>query len=77
MYLSECGGFLTSPEGSFSYPNTPGHDQYDHEVSCAWVIRVDGSKVSYRVYFVSVISLSTGSLHLTLKNPCNFRGLHK
>uniref|UniRef100_A0A3Q1IYA9 Uncharacterized protein n=1 Tax=Anabas testudineus TaxID=64144 RepID=A0A3Q1IYA9_ANATE len=41
----ECGGFLSSPEGSFSYPNTPGHDQYDHEVSCAWVIRVDGSKI--------------------------------
>uniref|UniRef100_A0A3B5AXX3 Cubilin n=1 Tax=Stegastes partitus TaxID=144197 RepID=A0A3B5AXX3_9TELE len=34
----ECGGYLTGPAGSFSYPNNPGHDEYDHQVSCAWVI---------------------------------------
>lgn len=54
MCVSECGGFLSSPEGSFSYPNTPGHDQYDHEVSCAWVIRVDGSKVRYSIYIKEI-----------------------
>ncbi|XP_015810319.3 cubilin [Nothobranchius furzeri] len=41
----ECGGQLTGPAGSFSYPNTPGHDQYDHQVSCAWVIRTDPEKI--------------------------------
>ncbi|KAF7648099.1 hypothetical protein LDENG_00162070 [Lucifuga dentata] len=41
----ECGGHLTGPAGSFSYPNTPGHDQYDHGVDCNWVIRVDPSKI--------------------------------
>ncbi|XP_028288640.1 cubilin [Parambassis ranga] len=40
-----CGGSLTGPAGSFSYPNTPGHDEYDHLVSCAWVIRVDPNKI--------------------------------
>uniref|UniRef100_A0A3Q3MXM2 Cubilin n=1 Tax=Mastacembelus armatus TaxID=205130 RepID=A0A3Q3MXM2_9TELE len=41
----ECGGYLSGPAGSFSYPNTPGHDEYDHQVSCAWVIRIDSNKV--------------------------------
>uniref|UniRef100_A0AAX7VLU9 Cubilin n=1 Tax=Astatotilapia calliptera TaxID=8154 RepID=A0AAX7VLU9_ASTCA len=40
-----CGGYLTGPAGSFSYPNTPGHDEYDHEVSCAWVIHTDANKI--------------------------------
>uniref|UniRef100_A0A671XF34 Cubilin n=1 Tax=Sparus aurata TaxID=8175 RepID=A0A671XF34_SPAAU len=40
-----CGGHLTGPAGSFSYPNTPGHDEYDHQVSCAWVIRVEANKI--------------------------------
>ncbi|XP_064190205.1 cubilin [Anguilla rostrata] len=40
-----CGGYLTGPAGTFSYPNTPGSDQYDHMVSCAWVIRVDPNKI--------------------------------
>ena len=43
--LSVCGGYLTGPAGTFSYPNTPGSDQYDHQVSCAWVIRTDVNKV--------------------------------
>uniref|UniRef100_A0AAQ4PGY7 Cubilin n=1 Tax=Gasterosteus aculeatus aculeatus TaxID=481459 RepID=A0AAQ4PGY7_GASAC len=33
------------PAGSFSYPNTPGHDEYEHQVSCAWVIRIDPNKI--------------------------------
>ncbi|XP_034427678.1 cubilin [Hippoglossus hippoglossus] len=41
----ECGGYLTGPAGSFSYPNTPGHDEYDHQVSCAWVIRTDPDQI--------------------------------
>ncbi|KAG7527098.1 cubilin [Solea senegalensis] len=40
-----CGGDLTGPAGSFSYPNTPGHDEYDHQVSCAWVVRVAQNKI--------------------------------
>ncbi|XP_056290732.1 cubilin [Pseudoliparis swirei] len=40
-----CGGYLSGPAGSFSYPNTPGHDEYNHQVSCAWVIRVDPNKI--------------------------------
>ncbi|XP_046880031.1 cubilin [Hypomesus transpacificus] len=40
-----CGGNLYGPAGTFSYPNTPGSDQYDHAVSCAWVIRADASKI--------------------------------
>ncbi|XP_076146859.1 cubilin [Alosa pseudoharengus] len=40
-----CGGVLTGPAGTFSYPTNPGHDQYPHQVSCAWVIRVDSSKI--------------------------------
>ncbi|XP_066539114.1 cubilin [Hoplias malabaricus] len=41
----ECGGLLQAPSGTFSYPNNPGHDQYDHMVSCAWVIRTDPDKI--------------------------------
>ncbi|XP_060950209.1 cubilin [Limanda limanda] len=41
----ECGGYLTGPAGSFSYPNTPGHDEYDHQVNCAWVIRTDPDQI--------------------------------
>lgn len=46
IFVTECGGVLEGPAGTFSYPNTPGHDQYDHMVSCAWVIRTDADKVS-------------------------------
>ncbi|XP_072307339.1 cubilin [Eucyclogobius newberryi] len=41
----ECGGFLIGPAGSFSYPNNPGHEEYDHMVSCAWVIRTEPNKI--------------------------------
>lgn len=50
MCGSECGGVLEGPSGTFSYPNTPGHDQYDHMVSCAWVVRTDADKVSDNIY---------------------------
>ncbi|XP_043916230.1 cubilin-like [Protopterus annectens] len=40
-----CGGSLSGPAGTFSYPNNPGSDQYDHQVSCAWVVRVDSNKI--------------------------------
>lgn len=46
MLVPECGGYLTGPAGTFSYPNNPGHDEYDHQVSCAWVIHTDANKVS-------------------------------
>lgn len=49
MCVSECGGVLEGPSGTFSYPNTPGHDQYDHMVSCAWVVRTDADKVGNHV----------------------------
>lgn len=49
--FSECGGYLTGPAGSFSYPNTPGHEDYDHQVSCAWVIRVESDKVCSLFFF--------------------------
>ncbi|KAF4095682.1 cubilin isoform X1 [Onychostoma macrolepis] len=41
----ECGGVLESPAGTFSYPTNPGTGDYDHQVSCAWVIRTDPSKI--------------------------------
>lgn len=50
MCVLECGGVLEGPSGTFSYPNTPGHDQYDHMVSCAWVVRTDADKVSDNLY---------------------------
>ncbi|XP_063063043.1 cubilin [Engraulis encrasicolus] len=40
-----CGGVLSGPAGTFSYPTNPGHDQYPHQVSCAWVIRVESNKI--------------------------------
>lgn len=56
LYVSECGGVLEGPSGTFSYPNTPGHDQYDHMVSCAWVIRTDADKVSDNLYNSQIIN---------------------
>lgn len=51
IFVAECGGVLEGPSGTFSYPNTPGHDQYDHMVSCAWVVRTDEDKVSDNLYY--------------------------
>ncbi|KAK2886327.1 cubilin [Channa argus] len=59
----ECGGSLSGPAGSFSYPNTPGHDEYNHQVSCAWVIRVDPNKV---------LRITFPYFHLENSANCNF-----
>nr|XP_033495310.1 cubilin [Epinephelus lanceolatus] len=59
----ECGGYLTGPAGSFSYPNTPGHDHYDHNVSCAWVIRADSHKI---------LRITFPFFHLESSTNCNF-----
>nr|XP_023646366.1 cubilin [Paramormyrops kingsleyae] len=58
-----CGGYLTGPAGTFSYPNTPGHDEYDHMVSCAWVIRVDADKI---------IRITFPHFHLEDSSGCAF-----
>ncbi|XP_071156308.1 cubilin-like isoform X2 [Mytilus edulis] len=36
--VEECGGYLTTPIGSFSSPNFPG--RYPHSRTCEWKIRV-------------------------------------
>ncbi|XP_014830968.1 PREDICTED: cubilin, partial [Poecilia mexicana] len=59
----ECGGQLTGPAGSFSYPNNPGHDEYDHLVSCTWVVRTDPNKV---------LRITFPFFHLESSNNCNF-----
>ncbi|KAF0028409.1 hypothetical protein F2P81_019496 [Scophthalmus maximus] len=59
----ECGGYLTGPAGSFSYPNTPGGDEYDHLVSCAWVIRTDPDKI---------LRITFPYFHLETSANCNF-----
>ncbi|XP_018518176.1 cubilin-like, partial [Lates calcarifer] len=59
----ECGGYLTGPAGSFSYPNIPGHEEYDHQVSCAWVIRVDPNKI---------LRITFPFFHLENSANCNY-----
>uniref|UniRef100_A0A3B5L191 Cubilin n=1 Tax=Xiphophorus couchianus TaxID=32473 RepID=A0A3B5L191_9TELE len=59
----ECGGQLTGPAGSFSYPNNPGHDEYDHLVSCTWVVRTDPNKV---------LRITFPFFHLESSSNCNF-----
>ncbi|XP_069007315.1 cubilin [Embiotoca jacksoni] len=59
----ECGGVLTGPAGSFSFPNTPGHDQYDHQASCAWVIRTDPDQI---------LRITFPFFHLESSANCNY-----
>ncbi|XP_041670250.1 cubilin [Cheilinus undulatus] len=59
----ECGGSLSGPAGSFSFPNTPGHDEYDHLVSCAWVIRIDPNKI---------LRITFPFFHLESSTNCNY-----
>lgn len=59
----ECGGVLSGPAGTFSYPTNPGSESYPHQVSCAWVIRVDSSKV---------IRISFPYFHLENSASCAF-----
>uniref|UniRef100_A0A4W6F2P1 Cubilin n=1 Tax=Lates calcarifer TaxID=8187 RepID=A0A4W6F2P1_LATCA len=61
--VPECGGYLTGPAGSFSYPNIPGHEEYDHQVSCAWVIRVDPNKI---------LRITFPFFHLENSANCNY-----
>ncbi|MGH0150723.1 UNVERIFIED_CONTAM: hypothetical protein FKN15_032572 [Acipenser sinensis] len=58
-----CGGYLNGLAGTFSYPNTPGSDEYDHQVSCAWVIRTDSDKI-LRITFLF--------FHLESSSGCNY-----
>ncbi|XP_059901037.1 cubilin [Gadus macrocephalus] len=58
-----CGGNLAGPAGSFSYPNTPGHDEYDHLVSCAWVIRTEPHQI---------LHISFPFFELESSASCNF-----
>ncbi|XP_066579431.1 cubilin [Amia ocellicauda] len=58
-----CGGYLTAPAGTFSYPNTPGGDQYDHQVSCAWVVQTSSDKI---------LRITFPHFHLEDSTNCNF-----
>ncbi|KAM4705286.1 LOW QUALITY PROTEIN: cubilin [Rhinophrynus dorsalis] len=40
-----CGGELSGLSGTFSYPSNPGTEQYDHMVSCTWVIKTVPDKI--------------------------------
>ncbi|KAK6490308.1 cubilin [Huso huso] len=58
-----CGGYLNGLAGTFSYPNTPGSDEYDHQVSCAWVIRTDSDKI---------LRITFPFFHLESSSGCNY-----
>ncbi|XP_056155801.1 cubilin [Lampris incognitus] len=58
-----CGGSLTGLGGSFSYPNTPGHDEYEHLLSCAWVVRTDPNKI---------LKITFPYFNLEASTNCNF-----
>lgn len=58
-----CGGYLSGDAGTFSFPNNPGHDQYDHEVSCAWVIHTFSNKI---------LRITFPFFHLESSTNCNF-----
>ncbi|CAH2295941.1 cubilin, partial [Pelobates cultripes] len=45
-----CGGDLSGLSGTLSYPNNPGGEQYEHLLSCTWVIRTVPDK-SLRITF--------------------------
>uniref|UniRef100_F7D8H4 Cubilin n=1 Tax=Ornithorhynchus anatinus TaxID=9258 RepID=F7D8H4_ORNAN len=40
-----CGGSLSGMNGTFSYPNNPGAEEYDHNITCSWVLRTEVDKV--------------------------------
>ncbi|XP_028815099.1 cubilin [Denticeps clupeoides] len=58
-----CGGVLTGPSGTFSYPQNPGEDQYDHMVSCAWVIRIAADQI---------LRITFPYFHLESSATCSF-----
>lgn len=43
-FPAECGGVLTGTEGMVAFPGI-GFVQYNHNVSCAWVIMVPRGQV--------------------------------
>ncbi|XP_068160694.1 cubilin [Antennarius striatus] len=59
----ECGGYLTGPAGTFSYPNNPGHEDYDHLLNCNWQIHTDSNKV---------LRITFPFFHLEDSVNCNF-----
>ncbi|KAJ3611231.1 hypothetical protein NHX12_021247, partial [Muraenolepis orangiensis] len=58
-----CQTQQQGPSGSFSYPNTPGGESYDHLVSCAWVITTDPDKI---------LRVSFPYFQLESSTNCNF-----
>ncbi|XP_061441668.1 cubilin [Rhineura floridana] len=40
-----CGGWLSGLSGSFRYPNNPGTERYNQQVSCSWVIQTAYDKI--------------------------------
>ncbi|XP_034025114.1 cubilin [Thalassophryne amazonica] len=58
-----CGGYLSGPAGSFSHPNTPGHEDYKHNTSCAWVVHVDPNKI---------LSITFPYFELESSTNCNY-----
>ncbi|XP_030055456.1 cubilin isoform X1 [Microcaecilia unicolor] len=58
-----CGGYLRGSSGTFSYPNNPGSEQYDHQVSCAWVVQTDPGKI---------LRISFPFFHLEESSRCRF-----
>lgn len=59
--VSDCGGDLTDPEGSFSSPNHPG--SYPPNLLCVWVIRVPSP---------SLVQIHVSSLAVEGPSPCLF-----
>ncbi|NXH11671.1 CUBN protein, partial [Bucco capensis] len=55
-----CGGSLSGPRGSFSYPNNPNSQQYSSGVSCAWVIQTDPTKILHITFPFFQLETSSG-----------------
>uniref|UniRef100_A0A8D0GFF0 Cubilin n=1 Tax=Sphenodon punctatus TaxID=8508 RepID=A0A8D0GFF0_SPHPU len=58
-----CGESLSGLSGSFSYPNNPSSERYDHQVSCAWVIRTTFNKI---------LRITFPFFQLEESNRCNY-----
>ncbi|KAG8443219.1 hypothetical protein GDO86_011865 [Hymenochirus boettgeri] len=58
----DCGGVLTGLNGTFSYPNNPGTDQYDHMMSCTWVIKTNPNMI---------LRITFPYFHLEKSTQCN------
>jgi hypothetical protein len=40
-----CGGYLTADSGELEYPASGSGDVYPHNITCAWLITVNDTKV--------------------------------